>query len=51
MLIGVLAMGAYSWTVCVLIKKFSMSSLSATTAALTVWFAVAFGLSKIFLGG
>jgi hypothetical protein len=50
MIIGALAMGTYSWTVCVLIKKLSMSSLSATTAALPLWLAVAFGLTKILLG-
>jgi Protein of unknown function (DUF3147) len=51
MIFGALAMGAYSWSVCMLIKKFSMSSLSATTVALTVWLVVAFGLTEILLGG
>ena len=50
MVIGALAMGVYSWTFCVLIKKFTMSSLLATTAALTVWCVVAFGLTKILFG-
>jgi uncharacterized protein DUF3147 len=44
MLVGALAMGAYSWSVCILIKKFSVSSPWATTIAMPVWFALAFGL-------
>jgi hypothetical protein len=51
MILGTLAMGAYSWIVSVLIKKLSMSSLSATVAASTVWFVVAFGLTAILFGG
>ena len=51
MIVGALAMGTYSWIVSVLIKKLSMSSLSATIAALTVWFAVAFGLTAMLFGG
>jgi hypothetical protein len=47
MIAGALALAAYSWTVCVLLKKFMMSSWTATLAALVVWFAVAFGISAI----
>jgi hypothetical protein len=28
----------YSWTVCVLLKKFMISSWTATTLAIVVWF-------------
>lgn len=36
-------LAAYSWTVCVLLKKFMTPSWAATIVALPVWFAVAFG--------
>ena len=45
MSVGALALAAYSWTVCVLLKKLLMSSWTATMAALVVWFLVAFGVS------
>ena len=48
MITGAFALAAYSWTVCILLKKFQMSSWSATIAAVAVWLAVAFGLSAIF---
>jgi len=38
---GAFALALYSWTVCVLLKKFLLSSWTATMAALIVWFAVA----------
>ena len=50
MIAGALALAAYSWTVCVLLKKFMMPSWAATMAALIVWFAVAFGLYAILFG-
>ena len=50
MIVGAFALAAYSWTVCVLLKRFMMSSWAATMAALIVWFAVAFGLSAILFG-
>ena len=50
MIAGALALAAYSWTVCVLLKEFMMPSWAATTAALIVWFGVAFGLSTILFG-
>ena len=45
MILGAFALAAYSWTVCVLLKKFLLSSWIATMAALVVWFAVALGVS------
>jgi hypothetical protein len=36
---------AYSWVVCVLLKKFLLSSWTATMAALVVWFVAALGVS------
>jgi hypothetical protein len=45
MIVGAFALAAYSWTVCVLLKKFLLSSWAATTAALVVWFAIALGVS------
>jgi hypothetical protein len=45
MIAAALALAAYSWTVCVLLKKLLMSSWTATMVALFVWFVVAFGLS------
>jgi hypothetical protein len=45
MIVGAFALALYSWTVCVLLKKFLLSSWTATMAALIVWFAVALGAS------
>ena len=45
MIVGAFALAAYSWTVCVLLKKFLLSSWVATMAALVVWFALALGVS------
>ena len=50
MVLGALAMAAYSWTTYALIRKFGMSSLAATTAALAVWFAAAFGATAVLIG-
>jgi hypothetical protein len=47
MIVGALALALYSWTVCVLLKKFLLSSWAATMAALIVWFAVALGASAL----
>ena len=46
MIVGAFALAAYSWTVCVLIKKLAFSSLTATMLALVVWFAVALGIAR-----
>ena len=45
MIVGAFALAAYSWTVCVLLKKFLLSSWAATMAALIVWFAIALAVS------
>jgi hypothetical protein len=50
MIVGALALAAYSWIVCLLLKKFVISSWAATMAALIVWFAVAFGVSFAVFG-
>ena len=50
MIVGAFALAAYSWTVCVLIKKLTISSLTATMLALVVWFAVALGITSILFG-
>jgi len=47
MIVGAFALAAYSWTVCLLLKRLMMPSWAATMAALTVWSAVAFSLSAI----
>jgi hypothetical protein len=47
MIVGAFALAAYSWIVCVLLKKFLLSSWTATIAALVVWFAVALGVSAV----
>jgi uncharacterized protein DUF3147 len=47
MILGALALAAYSWTVCVLLKRFIMPSWAATTVAFLIWFAVAFGLTAV----
>jgi len=45
MIVGAFALAAYSCTVCVLLKRFLLSSWAATMAALVLWFVVAFGLT------
>ena len=45
MILGAFALAAYTWVVCVLLKKFLLSSRAATMAALVVWFVVAFGVA------
>jgi Protein of unknown function (DUF3147) len=50
MVAGALALAAYSWLVCILLKKFMMSSSTATMLAFIVWFIVAFGLCSILFG-
>ena len=37
MIVGAFALAAYSWVVCVLLKKFLLSSWTATVAALARW--------------
>jgi hypothetical protein len=50
MIAGALALAAYSWTVCLLLKKFMVSAWTATMLAFVVWSIVAFGLSSILFG-
>jgi len=50
MIAGALALATYSWTVCVLLQKFHVSSWVATMAALGIWGLVAFGLGSAFSG-
>jgi hypothetical protein len=50
MILGAFALAAYRWTVGVLLKKCLMSSWTATTAALVVWFVVAFGICAGLFG-
>jgi hypothetical protein len=45
MIVGAFALAAYSWVVCVLLKKFLLSSWTATMAGLVVWFVAALGVS------
>jgi len=47
MVLGALALAAYSWTVCLLLKKLMVPSVIATIVALVVWFGFAFGLSAM----
>jgi hypothetical protein len=47
MIAGAFALVAYSWTVCILLKKFMLSSWVATVLAFVVWFTVAFGIDVI----
>jgi hypothetical protein len=47
MTVGAFALAAYSWAVCVLLKKFLLSSWTATMAALIIWFAVALGVTWV----
>ena len=49
MIVGAFALAVYSWVVCVLLKKFLLSSRVATMGALLVWFVVAFGVSAALL--
>ena len=50
MIVGAFALAAYSWTVCLLLKKNQMSSWSATMVSMIAWIVVAFGLCAVFFG-
>jgi hypothetical protein len=50
MVVGAIALAAYSWTVCLLLKKIMLSSWAATMPASTVWFAIAFVARAGLLG-
>jgi uncharacterized membrane protein len=45
MIVKAFALAAYCWVVCVLLKKFLLSSWTATMAALGVWVVAALGIS------
>jgi hypothetical protein len=47
MILGAFALAIYSWIVCLLLKKLSISSLTGTVVALVAWFAVAFGAAFV----
>ncbi len=49
MVIGSVALAAYSFLVCQLLIRFRMTALKATALALIGWFAVAFGLRYTLL--
>ncbi|MBV8032107.1 MAG: DUF3147 family protein [Betaproteobacteria bacterium] len=49
MLVGAIALFAYSWVTCRLLVRRDFSSLAAASAALPAWFAVAFALWVLFL--
>jgi hypothetical protein len=50
MIVGALALAAYSWAVCLLLKKRMLPSWIATMAASIVWFAIALGFAGILSG-
>jgi Protein of unknown function (DUF3147) len=50
MILGAFALAIYSWIVCLLLKRFSISSLTGTVVALVAWFAVAFGAAFVLFG-
>jgi Protein of unknown function (DUF3147) len=50
MILGALALAAYSWTVCLLLKRALFPAWAATSVSLIVWFAVAFGVAAIGFG-
>lgn len=50
MIAGAVALGAYSLAVRWLLMRFRLSALAATVSSMPVWFLVALGLWKVFLG-
>lgn len=50
MILGAVALAAYSFVVCQLLMRAKWSALRAITAALTVWVVVAVGLKQLWLG-
>jgi hypothetical protein len=49
MIIGAFSLACYSWSVCLLLKRFLISSRTATMTALIVWFSAAFGIFAILV--
>jgi hypothetical protein len=50
MIMGAVGLASYSWVVCLLLKKFMVTSRAATLSAIVVWFAVALGASAALFG-
>jgi len=50
MIVGAVALAAYSWVVCLLLKRFKITSWAAALSAIVVWFAVALGTSAVLFG-
>src|SRR5437879_4341051 len=50
MMLGALALAAYSLLVCQLLKRLRWSALAATTAAILLWLVVAVGSEQLLLG-
>jgi hypothetical protein len=50
MILGAIALAAYSFIVCQLLMRFRWSALAATAAAIIVWLGIATGLERVLLG-
>ena len=50
MILGALALAAYSLSVCQLLMRLRWSALAATTATILLWLAVAVGSKQLLLG-
>ncbi len=50
MVIGAVALCAYSWLSCQLMKRYQLASLPSTLLALIAWFGFALGLGWLLLG-
>ena len=50
MMLGGLALAAYSAAVCQLLARFQWSALAATSAAILLWLVAAFALKYLWLG-
>src|SRR5258707_14007256 len=50
MILGALALAAYSFAVCQLMMRYRCPALAATTLALVLWLAVALGSPRLLVG-
>ena len=50
MILGALALAAYSFAVCQLMMRYRWPALAATTLALVLWLAVALGSQRLLVG-
>jgi hypothetical protein len=50
MILGAIALAAYSLIVCQLLMRLRWSALAATTAAVIAWLGIAIGLEHVLLG-